>query len=115
MSIGAPKKNSEFNAYKNTLCWHWLEAIPPTSGEIGGIIRLMRDNGKFLKHEFPHKRYLNNWIRTHCKLEHDVVWRNLALIWEDFVEYRAAVKANYSSEPVRWSPALKVYTAEAPQ
>jgi hypothetical protein len=30
-------------------------------------------------------------------------------------QYRAAVKANYSSEPVRWSPALKVYTAEAPQ
>lgn len=71
------------HSHKHTLVWQWLQKTKPGDGELGSLVRLMRDR-RDMPRSFSHKTALIKYMEK-CKIDGRVIGRNAQHLYNLYV------------------------------
>lgn len=89
-------------SHKNTIVWQFLKACKPGDGELGDLIRKLRDRMD-MPRSFPHKAALIKYLHK-CKVETAVIARNAMHLYSMYSRYFQQAKHTYDGTFVESVP-----------
>lgn len=96
-------------AYETTVVWRWLQAAPAGADERGDVVRALKKR-KDMPHMFANKTGLYRYLVGQAKLSAQTAERHVAALWDNFAGYRDALRASFSTTPVRWDASAGCWT-----
>lgn len=78
------------HSHKNTIVWMFLRSCKPGDGELGNLIRRLRDR-KDMPRSFPHKTALINYLLK-CRIDTATIGRNVMYLYSMYNRFHQQTK-----------------------